>query len=239
MLFEREIKKDIPLYADFLELMRMGYGTVDYDSETALLVSWKNHPCGLAYYLLAATDLEEGKKLFDRIAAENMIVVTHGRELIEYGRTLDSIESSRNCVQIMYDRPEKLDAGHRLTFRHPSEEEYPLIAETYHVSTEEELRQSFESDDFFGAYRHGKFIGYVGLHTEGSMGMLHTFEEYRGKGYGSEIAAFMINRQISLGRIAFGQVFCDNEASIALQKKNSMSFSKDEICWQWTKGTHK
>lgn len=233
------MRKDLPLYADFLELMRLGHSTTDYDSETALLVSWKGHPCGQCYYLLAATNLDEGKKLFDKIAKENMIVVTHGRELIEYGRTLDTIESSGNCVQVMYDSPEKLPLTGKLTFRHPNESEYPLIRDTYHVSTEEELRQAFDSDDFFGAYRRNKFVGYAGLHTEGSLGMLHTFEEYRGKGYGTDIASFMINRQISLGRIAFGQVFCDNEASIALQKKNNMAFSKDVICWQWTKGTHK
>ena len=64
-------------------------------------------------------------------------------------------------------------------------------------------------------------------------GARHVFEEYRGNGYAKELYSFLIDWQLKRGRIPYGQVFQDNEASIALQKSFGLTFSKEPVYWLW------
>lgn len=221
------MQRERAFYADLLETLRRGDTEVISDSATGLLLKDRNWEL----YRLAATDPEEGKRLFGVLPSKPLYLVVHGTELKDYAVTHCGFSSSTECVQILYEKETLPEVTHSLTLRHPKPTDFEKVAATYHLVDREELRQDFDSPDFFGAYRSGIMVGYAGVHTDGSLGMLHVFEEYRGKGYSKEIAAFLVAHQLRLGRYPYGQVYVDNVASLALQKSIGMTLSVGTICW--------
>lgn len=232
--FEKHLREERALHADMLEAMRRGAAEVVYDSENALLLkdrSWELH-------MLSAFDEGEGRRLLDRLAAgdagnaDRGDLVARGRGIAEYAETL-GYEHTQPLVQVLYEKSEVPQAGSALTIRTPDECDFEKVAATYHIVDREQLLENFRSGEFFGGYRDGEMVGYIGLHPEGSMGMLHVFEAYRKQGYARELFAFLLRRQLRLGRLAYGQVFADNAASLALQRSFGMTFASSPVFWMW------
>ena len=74
----------------------------------------------------------------------------------------------------------------------------------------------------WGLFDGGRLAGFVGTHSEGSMGLLEVFPEFRRKGYGLALEQYLIAWHLSRGWTPFGHVIDGNEASICLQKKAGM-----------------
>lgn len=83
----------------------------------------------------------------------------------------------------------------------------------------------------FGAFVDGNLAGFVGEHSEGSMGMLEVFPAYRRQGLGMALESFQINRLLDQGRVPFDQVIVGNDRSYRLQQKLGMVLSQDTISW--------
>ena len=219
--------KDRALYADVEEALRSGGAKVIYESGTALLVRYNDVP----RYLLGAEDLSEGKRLLDGIPEEEFWLIVRGMPLYEYARSKE-MWVSKPCFQVYYEG-EPLDDGGPLEIRRPSEEDFAAVAATYTLTPPEELRKDFESENFFCGYLDGKLAAYAGVHDDGSLGMLHVFEEYRGRGLSKQMSRFMVNRRLAQGCLPYAQIFCDNEPSLGLQRRNGMIFSNDIIAWTY------
>ena len=73
-----------------------------------------------------------------------------------------------------------------------------------------------------GGFEGGELVGFVGVHPEGSIGLLEVFEGHRRQGWATQLESEMINRHLERGWIPWGQVFEGNEASLALQRRLSM-----------------
>jgi tRNA (guanine37-N1)-methyltransferase len=226
LLFESHLLADRAMYADMLEALRRGSAEILSDSVGALLLkdrSWEL--CSLA-----AADPDEGKRLLRSLGRGD--VVLHGEELVSFAETL-GYEHTGPLIQVLYDRPAAPEVRQTLVIRPPDDEDFEAVAQTYHIVDRAQLLENFRSGEFFGGYLNGAFVGYIGLHPEGSMGMLHVFEEYRRRGYARELYAFLIERQLRLGRIPYGQVFHDNDASLALQRSFGLAFARGPLFWMW------
>lgn len=79
--------------------------------------------------------------------------------------------------------------------------------------------------------KSGEFVGFIGRHPEGSMGLLQVFPEYRRQGYGEELESFMINRFLEEGRVPYAHIIVDNEKSMNLQKKLGYEVADKKIYW--------
>ena len=113
------------------------------------------------------------------------------------------------------------------------ENEEDRIREVYTLASEESLLDDFSRGEVFGLFIDGRLTGFIGFHSEGSMGMLHVFEEGRKKGYGSLLEKYDINRALELGRIPYCHVFESNAASQALQAKLALKKGKRKCWWLW------
>ncbi len=83
----------------------------------------------------------------------------------------------------------------------------------------------------FGAYIEDKLAGFVGIHADGSMGLLHVLPEYQGRHIAKALETFIINYGLELGHIPYGQVVPTNEVSMHLQESLGLYFSKTEVAW--------
>ena len=73
--------------------------------------------------------------------------------------------------------------------------------------------------------------GFIGTHSEGSMGMLEVFPEHRRKGYGMMLESYLIRWHLERGWTPFGHVIDGNEASIRLQQKAGMEKGDLPAIW--------
>ncbi len=112
-----------------------------------------------------------------------------------------------------------------------------LIGSTYRMIKDYpnrvELAQEFINRGVFGGFVNDKCIGFIGMHEEGTMGMLEVLPEYFHRGYGSALEMYLCNHLISENRIPFCHIINGNEASIKLQKKIGLYVFSEEHMVYW------
>jgi GNAT superfamily N-acetyltransferase len=93
------------------------------------------------------------------------------------------------------------------------------------------VRLLLEKGLITGAYVGGRCAGFIGRHSEGSIGLLEVLPEFRRRGIAEALLSDAINRELALGHIPFGQVVWDNGPSLALQKKVGSEISEGHLYW--------
>lgn len=220
-------KKDRALYADMIAALDEQRAELIYDSETTLLL----HETAGDIHMLASRDFTEAKPLLQKLLEADAVVVLHGAKLAKLAEEM-GFQLCAPCCQVFYAGALLPQEG-ELTVRHPDGSEFDLVNATYTLSDTIELRQDFDRPDFLGGYVDGKLACYIGLHCEGSMGMLEVFPEYRRRGYAQQIYSTLINNQLLKGRLPYAQIFITNTNSLNLQKKLGFQLSTDTIQWAW------
>lgn len=221
-------KSDPALYADMNAYLLSGEWETAYDSPTALWMKWKRG----WLHAVAAFDLAEARQLLAQIPREDAVVLRGCAGLRELAAGL-GFSGCNPCVQVVYEKTEPVPVRTELSIRHPDEKDFQAFAESYEMGGGDELREDFASPDFLGGYLGEEFVGYIGVHGEGSMGLLHVFPPYRRRGYAEALYGTLINNQLQKGRLPFAQIIADNEKSLQLQWKMGVRISDGLVYWLW------
>lgn len=83
----------------------------------------------------------------------------------------------------------------------------------------------------WGAFNNEELLGFIGIHSEGSIGLLEVLPQHRNKGVAQALQKHIINYCLTKNWVPFGQVFVDNKKSMNLQNKLRLSISKKSIFW--------
>lgn len=227
MKSEKFINSEAALYADMRAAMKEGRAEIVYDSETALLL--RETVCDV--HFLAVQSAQDAEKLLRDLREKDSVVVLHGKALFDIAEKL-GYEVDPPCCQAMYTGS-PLPVGGELTLRHPDEADFEIVDANYHLINGAELHKDFAKPEFLGGYLCGKLVGFAGLHSEGSMGLLTVLPDYRRRGFAQQIYSALINSQLEKGRIPYAQIYTDNINSLNLQKKLGFTLSSDVIAWSW------
>ena len=73
--------------------------------------------------------------------------------------------------------------------------------------------------------------GIIGIHEEGSIGMLYVKPQYRHRKLATALETYAFNRALENGWIPYGQIIVGNEASMRLQESMGLHFSKSSVYW--------
>ena len=73
--------------------------------------------------------------------------------------------------------------------------------------------------------------GIIGIHEEGSIGMLYVKPQYRHQKLATALETYAFNRALENGWIPYGQIIAGNEASMRLQESMGLHFSKSSVYW--------
>lgn len=95
------------------------------------------------------------------------------------------------------------------------------------------LRKRIAAGRMWGLFEGGKLAGFIGTHPEGAIGMLEILPEYRRKGYGYALEAFLIDWHLQRGWHPYCHVVDGNEASLHLQKRLGMEQAALPAIWAW------
>ena len=82
------------------------------------------------------------------------------------------------------------------------------------TSSANEIKKYIEKRPAYGYYEEGKLIGWVLVHVDGQIGVLHVLKEYRGRGIAKKLMRTITNDVIKSGRIPGCEIKRDNTASI-------------------------
>ena len=93
------------------------------------------------------------------------------------------------------------------------------------------IEERISKQCMWGIFENDVLAGFIGIHNEGSMGMLEVIEDYRRKGYGYLLEAFLINIYIKNGKVPYLEVEENNNISLALQRKLGFVISKNKSYW--------
>lgn len=227
MKSEALLHSDRVLYADLLAALAENRAEILFDSESTLLL----RETASQICMLATREVEGVMPLLQELLKKKEVVVFHGAKLSAAAEAV-GFQLCAPCRQVRYEGA-LLPQDGELTVRHPDAEDFDLVNATYALSDGEELRHDFDRPDFLGGYMDGKLACFIGLHSEGSMGMLEVLPEYRRRGYAQQIYSTLINNQLRKGRLPYAQIFLTNTNSLNLQKKLGFLLSSDTIQWGW------
>lgn len=120
-----------------------------------------------------------------------------------------------------------------VTIRPLDERLLDYLDRSYVTETSREYKKRRLENGMLGLFLQETVCGYVGLHPEGTIGLLQVEERFRRRGYGYFLEAAMINNLLDKGWLPFAQVHTDNEPSKALQNKLGLDRIAGRIFWAY------
>jgi GNAT superfamily N-acetyltransferase len=108
-----------------------------------------------------------------------------------------------------------------------------FISGCYALADEEELRETIERGYLWVVRDMGQIFGFIGQHSDGSMGMMEVLPGYRRKGWGERLERALIEIVLSQGELPYGHVVVGNEASAKLQEKLGLHRCQEVVSWLW------
>ena len=210
-------------------VLKRGSGKIVAETDHALLVRDSVSEA----LMLACEDAEAGLALLDRHAGSGCSLLM----VSDYATGLKAFErygfsEKLECYQVAYygDKP---SVDNRLTVRTADENDLPMLTETYHLISPEEMEKVVRQRSVLLGYDGDCLVGFIGEHLEGSMGLLYVFPEYRRRGFGAALQTHYIVKTMENGCVPFGQVEKSNLNSLKLQEKIGMTRSDNLIVWMW------
>ena len=156
------------------------------------------------------------------------------KEIVLFLQHQDNRHMMMECYLAVYDTQQKI------LLNYPSNVDIHLLDMTYidfvceHYRTIQNrsyIQDRIENECLWGLFVAGKCVGFIGVHDEGSMGMLQVLPEYQRHGYAYLLEGFLINEMISRECIPYCEVEIDNTASLSLQLKLGLKISHCTYYW--------
>lgn len=223
------LESDRLAYMDMIFPLRRGTAEVLYAGDDGVLLK----ELASDSYMIAASSFKKGRELVDSVGKPKYYCV-HQEELADYLLALYLTRNSTGFYQVMYEKTEPVGnwvAG-ALEIKALGVADIDEVFSHYHAFVDYPyVRQRLECGDMYGGFYEGRMCGFIGIHAEGSIGMLEVFEEYRRRGFGAELLGFMTDLFLERGQVPFGQIAVGNEASMALNRKLGYSFSSSKLYW--------
>lgn len=146
------------------------------------------------------------------------------------------------CRQFAYTRKEKLSVRRLYSENGISEGLYeirplgmayaPLVADIYKtVDDVSYVEERIKKGVILGCFLDGELYGFMGIHNEGSMGMLEILPGYRRKKAATALETYLVNHMLAQGMIPYGQAEEKNDPSLALQEKLGLCLAKNPVFW--------
>jgi GNAT superfamily N-acetyltransferase len=106
------------------------------------------------------------------------------------------------------------------------------VLKHYHtIDDPDYIMKLIDNGQIYGAFVNGRLAGFIGIHLEGSIGMLEVLPDFRRRGIGYALESYIVNMMIKKGWTPFCEVFENNFSSINLQKKLGFELSNQYIYW--------
>lgn len=140
--------------------------------------------------------------------------------------------------QAVYPADEAPAVPAGFTLRPMRREEAPWAAHYYALMQDDvaAMERCIENGPMLVGEVDGEPAGFIGWHSEGSMGLLEVLPAFRRRGLASALEAAAIGYDLARGRRPYAHIAPDNTASLALQKKLGMAMDSRFLYWMGAEG---
>lgn len=233
--FIRELAKQKRKYIHLMELLTRDMAYEVCRGEKSLLLKVENTQT----YALYAESFQEAQQLLEQWGEEwtqepetmkILVCQESARDILtnRYGLTVGGA-----CRQACYTRREPLRVQHR-DIRSLTADDLEHVARRYPACERNYLRQRILAGTMYGVYMSGGDTlpaGFIGIHEDGSMGMLYVDEAYRRQGLAFSLEAWLVNWHLKRGETPYCRVAEENLAALNLQEKLGLCLCVESMWW--------
>lgn len=237
-------------HIDMIELINRGRAEIIEFDDNEILI--RDMSTGIHFHTwlkawAGAREEYEGILTEDRLKRFGVnCLVAHQEQIAKLVEAMPGFELQIGCRNVVYTQKERLSVTNLyrpdgkptkagVTIRALEPEMAKEVYEIYSREGEEYISDRIKTGNIFGAFieESGKenLAGIVGFHGEGSIGILHVKNEYRGRKLGKALETYACNEALSRGWIPYGQVEDSNEVSLRLQESLGLYSSKEKVFW--------
>lgn len=222
------LKSDLLLHMDMLESIRRGRAALLYVDQNGVLLL--DQPSGT--YMVSTTCEDIAEKILPLIKNATLIECHqkfYAKELAEQSH----LYIGPDCYQAVYCKEQRiLQEWTGVEIKQLDNTFLSAVKDQYHMIKDDEyLLGRLESGVMYGAFLGKELAGFIGIHEEGSIGLLEMLPEYRRRGIGMALEAHMVNVMLDKGWTPFGQIIEGNAASFSLQKRLGFSIAEQPLFW--------
>lgn len=219
------------LHIDMTEAIYRGLAELCYGEADGVLLRLRAPWNGSTFlYELSAATPERSAALLEQLEPQVPLVAHQGFTL-EQAQARWHCKTQR-CIQGQWPSftPPVLDSSVEIW---PLDlGDLPTVQAHYDlIQDSEELAQRITSGNLFGACVDDQLAGFVGVHTEGAVGLLTVLPEYRRRGIGLALERYIIRQELRRGHIPYFQAFDSNQISLHLQEQLGMELHREPVWW--------
>lgn len=233
-----QLWKDKRNYIHMIESLKRGRAEILWwEGKDILLYDSRCRLC-----MISASSREAGEKMLEHAPEEACSFVTSQAFLNEMlcGSCRPDIpgehgacgqyEIHSECYQLLYTQKVPLPVKHK-DIRQLTMEHLDYVSEHYSYDDRAYVEARIREGVMYGTFVEDKLVGFIGMHSEGSLGLLYVEEAYRRRGIAVSLEAYDINRTLEKGWTPYGHVMVGNEESFALQEKLGLYRSDRTVWW--------
>lgn len=209
-----------------IECLSRGLGEVLYDQGEAVAVYQRDD----RICMVSASTPEQGRELLKNCFKENVELLVTDQDFMKTMLEESGFSVLFSCRQFLYTERTPLSVGHK-DIRRLNKDHFEYVCEHYDKDSAHYIRDRLLSGVMYGAFVDGCLAGFIGMHSEGSLGMLYVDEAYRRQGLAASLVAYAANRMLEQGWTPYGHVVTGNEASMRLQEKLGFYRAKNTFWW--------
>jgi len=218
---------DSVFYADMIGLVMKGESILAAGGEGVLIRTQDGT------YMMASADEHSARRMLDMIGPGHCgCIVVHEDFAVGLVEEQFGFDRHTCCIASAYlGSPLPQSKRTDVSIRPLGPTWTGVVAENYHMDGPDYIRTRIDAGEMWGAFRGKELTGFIGLHEEGSMGMLVVFEHYRRQGIAEYLMIDLSNRMIGQDRIPHDHIIVGNTASESLQRKLGFSISTRTLWW--------
>jgi ribosomal protein S18 acetylase RimI-like enzyme len=218
------LERNSVLYMGMIFPIKRGSVDIIYAEKDGVFI--KDAESGV--YMLASDNFVKSKELLDAAGRQAHICFYQKATADYYHKKFKHKKYAIN-IQAVYTKTEYVELrSHDLDIR-PLTRSHLDWVHDQNGHDHEYLIERLESGMIFGGYLRDELRGSVGVHRDGSIGMLAVPSEFRGRGHAFELEGYMVNTLLGREHMPFSQIEYNNDASIGLHKKLGFAISSDTI----------
>lgn len=216
---------------DFIEPLRLNMTDVFYREDDGLIMLERESQS----IMISMTDIDKFKRLWSQCHLDQyQLYNVKQKEVVDLLINEYHKKDYFACYQAVYMATQPIE------FTIPDHVSIRLLTQDYlddvyhiyhHMSDRDYIKDRIEKKALWGLFHDGQLAGFIGMHREGSMGILEIKKEYQRRGYGSLLESYLINELLKQKKVPYCQVVVGNEASLALQRKLNMTLSTTYSYW--------
>ena len=182
-------------------------------------------------YMVSVARYETGVELLNLIPQSSLLSFHQDFMLDRYETHFQHTNQLIN-LQAVYSSKERKTVSGDIVIKPLDESYLGVLLDHYDYDVGADyLRQSLHDGEIFGGYFGSSLIGFVGVHAEGSLGILKVLGKYQKRGFGSMLTDHVINHQLDKGIVPFAQIGTDNAASLSMVRKVGFTLSTERVYW--------